>query len=408
MVKGMLSRSLQNWKAVTALLLPQKRRWYDAGGFPYRQACTKQPRYAPGCLYLSRWLLWLRRCAQRTQVYLKLMIIRVDLQFLYRRPNYYKRKLSEWDTFKSNMFIKTRKIVKICITILVDHLVVNFITTPVKPTHATLSPAIIALAIISCYWQSSKSFPPFLISSPLSSEQNLMCDLNYFQKILTMYSQVCSHAFKIIQSCYIHIHHQKPPKLAQFSSIYQNYFITFLLAQLEACEFNQRIFQLPNRMRRTISALRLILNMMMLIITERCTCKFWHQQRELMCKFLYNFEITYKSHFLTSVRQNQIRLQPYQTLQLQLQTQVSAVSNYCDQALIQYCLDLDLHKSTSTTIFEIMLFENYFESLNTCRVISGSNIFITLEGSRINPSKKQTSSNSSEHQLTTELRESCL
>ncbi|CAL6098960.1 Hypothetical_protein [Hexamita inflata] len=99
MAKGMPSTSLQDWKAATAPLLPQKRRWYDAGGFPYRSACTKQPRYAPRCLYPSRWLLWLRRCAQRTQVYLKLMIIRVNLQFLYRRPNQYKRKLSEWDIF---------------------------------------------------------------------------------------------------------------------------------------------------------------------------------------------------------------------------------------------------------------------------------------------------------------------
>ncbi|CAL5978923.1 Hypothetical_protein [Hexamita inflata] len=99
MAKGMPSTSLQDWKAATAPLLPQKRRWYDAGGFPYRSACTKQPRYAPGCLYPSRWLPWLRRCAQRTQVYLKLMIIRVNLQFLYRRPNQYKRKLSEWDIY---------------------------------------------------------------------------------------------------------------------------------------------------------------------------------------------------------------------------------------------------------------------------------------------------------------------
>ncbi|CAL6022013.1 Hypothetical_protein [Hexamita inflata] len=99
MAKGMPSTSLQDWKAATAPLLPQKRRWYDPGGFPYRSACTKQPRYAPGCLYPSRWLPWLRRCAQRTQVYLKLMIIRVNLQFLYRRPNQYKRKLSEWDIF---------------------------------------------------------------------------------------------------------------------------------------------------------------------------------------------------------------------------------------------------------------------------------------------------------------------
>ncbi|CAL6016141.1 Hypothetical_protein [Hexamita inflata] len=99
MAKGMPSTSLQDWKAATAPLLPQKRRWYDAGGFPYRSACMKQPRYAPGCLYPSRWLPWLRRCAQRTQVYLKLMIIRVNLQFLYRRPNQYKRKLSEWDIF---------------------------------------------------------------------------------------------------------------------------------------------------------------------------------------------------------------------------------------------------------------------------------------------------------------------
>ncbi|CAL6070666.1 Hypothetical_protein [Hexamita inflata] len=37
-------------------LLPQKRRWYDAGEFPYRSACTKQPRYAPERLYSSRWL----------------------------------------------------------------------------------------------------------------------------------------------------------------------------------------------------------------------------------------------------------------------------------------------------------------------------------------------------------------
>ncbi|CAL5992421.1 Hypothetical_protein [Hexamita inflata] len=99
MAKGMPSTILQDWKAVTAPLLPQKRRWYDAGGFPYRSACTKQLHYAPGCLYPSRWLPWLLRCAQRTQVCLKLMIIRVNLQFLYRRPNQYKRKLSEWDIF---------------------------------------------------------------------------------------------------------------------------------------------------------------------------------------------------------------------------------------------------------------------------------------------------------------------
>ncbi|CAL5976978.1 Hypothetical_protein [Hexamita inflata] len=83
MAKGMPSTNLQDWKAVTAPLLPQKRRWYDAGEFLYRQACTKQPRYAPGCLHPSRCLHWLRRCAQRTQVCLKLMIIRVNLQFLY-------------------------------------------------------------------------------------------------------------------------------------------------------------------------------------------------------------------------------------------------------------------------------------------------------------------------------------
>ncbi|CAL6084366.1 Hypothetical_protein [Hexamita inflata] len=68
MAKGMPSTSLQDWKAATAPLLPQKCRWYDAGGFTFRSARTKQPRYAPGCLYPSRWLPWLRRCAQRTQV----------------------------------------------------------------------------------------------------------------------------------------------------------------------------------------------------------------------------------------------------------------------------------------------------------------------------------------------------
>ncbi|CAL5990718.1 Hypothetical_protein [Hexamita inflata] len=64
----LLSTSLQDWKTVTAPLLPQKRRWYDAGGLPYRLACTKQPRYAPGCLYPNRWLPWLRRCAKRIGV----------------------------------------------------------------------------------------------------------------------------------------------------------------------------------------------------------------------------------------------------------------------------------------------------------------------------------------------------
>ncbi|CAL6115899.1 Hypothetical_protein [Hexamita inflata] len=99
--KSMPSTSLQDWKAATAPLLPQKRRWYDAGGFPYRSASTKQPRYASGCLYPSRWLPWQRRYAQ--QVYLKLMIIRVDLQFylLYRRLSQYKRKLSGINTVQT-------------------------------------------------------------------------------------------------------------------------------------------------------------------------------------------------------------------------------------------------------------------------------------------------------------------
>ncbi|CAL6106943.1 Hypothetical_protein [Hexamita inflata] len=44
MAKGMPSTSLQDWKAATASLLPQKRGWYDASEYPYRSACTKQPR----------------------------------------------------------------------------------------------------------------------------------------------------------------------------------------------------------------------------------------------------------------------------------------------------------------------------------------------------------------------------
>ncbi|CAL5972226.1 Hypothetical_protein [Hexamita inflata] len=128
MAKGMPSTNLQDWKAATAPLLPQKRRWYDAGGFPYRLARTKQPRYAPGCLYPSRWLPWLRRCAQRTQVYLKLMIIRMNLQFLYRRPNQYIRKLSEWDIFIliSEAYIILPKLMKIIFTIYV-HLYTDFL-----------------------------------------------------------------------------------------------------------------------------------------------------------------------------------------------------------------------------------------------------------------------------------------
>ncbi|CAL5972566.1 Hypothetical_protein [Hexamita inflata] len=34
MAKGMPSTSLQDWNAATAPLLPQKRRWYDAGWIP--------------------------------------------------------------------------------------------------------------------------------------------------------------------------------------------------------------------------------------------------------------------------------------------------------------------------------------------------------------------------------------
>ncbi|CAL6106950.1 Hypothetical_protein [Hexamita inflata] len=110
MAKGMPSTSLQDWKAATAPLLPQKRRWYDTGGLLYRSACTKQPRYAHGCLYPSRWFPWLQRCPQRTQVYLKLMIIRVNLQFLYRRLNQYKTKLSELDIFKKLLISKRKSL----------------------------------------------------------------------------------------------------------------------------------------------------------------------------------------------------------------------------------------------------------------------------------------------------------
>ncbi|CAL6052519.1 Hypothetical_protein [Hexamita inflata] len=43
MVKGIPSTSLQDWKATTAPLLSQKRRWYNAGGFPYRSASRVTP-----------------------------------------------------------------------------------------------------------------------------------------------------------------------------------------------------------------------------------------------------------------------------------------------------------------------------------------------------------------------------
>ncbi|CAL6062809.1 Hypothetical_protein [Hexamita inflata] len=100
MAKGMPSTNLQDWqKAVTAPLLPQKRRWYDAGGFPYRSACTKQPCYAPWML-VPESLVALVAEVRLTYIGVSnLMIIRVILQFLYRRPNQYKRKLSEWNIF---------------------------------------------------------------------------------------------------------------------------------------------------------------------------------------------------------------------------------------------------------------------------------------------------------------------
>ncbi|CAL5982830.1 Hypothetical_protein [Hexamita inflata] len=94
MAKGMPSTSLQDWKTTTAPLLPQKRKWYDAGDSRIDRlarssrvtpmdACTR----VVGCIGYGG--------APNVQVYLKLMIIHVNLQFLYRRPNQYKRKLSE-------------------------------------------------------------------------------------------------------------------------------------------------------------------------------------------------------------------------------------------------------------------------------------------------------------------------
>ncbi|CAL6042557.1 Hypothetical_protein [Hexamita inflata] len=74
MAKGMPSTSLQYWKAETAPLLPQKRRWYDAGGFPVQiglheaaalrplDACTR----VVGCLG-CRGAPKVHRCIQNQQ-----------------------------------------------------------------------------------------------------------------------------------------------------------------------------------------------------------------------------------------------------------------------------------------------------------------------------------------------------
>ncbi|CAL6082964.1 Hypothetical_protein [Hexamita inflata] len=97
MVKGINEPSeLESGNRSIASLETQmvRRRWIPVYSGSHETAALR-----PGCLYPSRWLPWLRRCALRTQVCLKLMIIRVNLQFLYRRPNQYKRKLSEWDIY---------------------------------------------------------------------------------------------------------------------------------------------------------------------------------------------------------------------------------------------------------------------------------------------------------------------
>ncbi|CAL5995327.1 Hypothetical_protein [Hexamita inflata] len=55
-----------------------------------------------------------------------------------------------------------------------------------------------------------------------------VCDLNFFQKILTMYSQVCIHAFKAITPI---SPTKKPPKPAQFSSPQLIKIILYLFSQ---------------------------------------------------------------------------------------------------------------------------------------------------------------------------------
>ncbi|CAL5982858.1 Hypothetical_protein [Hexamita inflata] len=93
------STSLHDWEAVTAPLFPQKRRQYDPGVSRVdrldRSVARSRVTLLDACIRVVGCL----GCGGVPNVhkYLKLMIIRVNLQFLYRRPYQYKRKLSEWD-----------------------------------------------------------------------------------------------------------------------------------------------------------------------------------------------------------------------------------------------------------------------------------------------------------------------
>ncbi|CAL6095000.1 Hypothetical_protein [Hexamita inflata] len=68
---------------------------------------------------------------------------------------------------------------------------------------------------------------------------------------------------------------------------------------------NNKTFLGPNSTKNQINELSTIASdyNYNLQMVERWTSIILYQQRELMCDFLYNFEISYQTHFLTSVRQ---------------------------------------------------------------------------------------------------------
>ncbi|CAL6107001.1 Hypothetical_protein [Hexamita inflata] len=72
------------WKAVTFLRNADGTTQVDSRIDRLARSSRVTP---PGCLYPSRWLPWLRRCAQCTQVCLKLMIRDqvISIQLLYSK-----------------------------------------------------------------------------------------------------------------------------------------------------------------------------------------------------------------------------------------------------------------------------------------------------------------------------------
>ncbi|CAL6082435.1 Hypothetical_protein [Hexamita inflata] len=94
---NMPSTSLQDWKAATAPLLPQKRRWYDAGGFPYNRLTNS--RVTPWMLVPESLVALLRRCAQLYSVS-KTNDHSRELTVPVQKTELVQTKVKQWDIYQ--------------------------------------------------------------------------------------------------------------------------------------------------------------------------------------------------------------------------------------------------------------------------------------------------------------------